>query len=334
VTGETLRVEADLAIDGHDLLAARLQVRCGGDPQWIELPMQPAGPSRPDTWVGEVVLDRVGRWQYRVEAWVDGVATWRHGLEKKQAAGQDVKVDLLDGARLPPDAWRDLASVSEPLPLIVEPARARCSAWYELFPRSFGGLRGVIDTLPYVASMGFDVLYLPPIHPIGVTNRKGPNNTLTAGPDDPGSPWAIGAAAGGHEAVHPELGTLDDLAALIAAAETHGLALALDIAFQCSPGSASTPTGSSGARTDRSCTRRTRRRSTRTSTRSTSRPPTGRTCGRRSPGCSSPGASAACASSGSTTRTPSRSASGSGACARCAPATPTRSSSPRRSPGR
>src|SRR5688572_30062407 len=87
VTGETLRVEADLAIDGHDLLAARLHVRAAGDARWIELPMQPAGPERRDTWVGEVVLDRIGTWQYRVEAWVDGVATWRHGLEKKTAAG-------------------------------------------------------------------------------------------------------------------------------------------------------------------------------------------------------------------------------------------------------
>src|SRR3546814_19860679 len=88
--------------------------------------------------------------------------------------------------------------------------RAAVGAWYELFPRSFGGFDGASQHLDYVADLGFDVVYLPPIHPIGRTNRKGPGNTLDAGPDDPGSPWAIGAAEGGHTAVHPELGTIDD----------------------------------------------------------------------------------------------------------------------------
>ena len=233
--GESLRVEVDLGIDGHDLLDARLHVRRRGDEQWTEIPMLPAGIERPDTWTADVTLDRLGAWEYRVEAWVDAVATWRRGLEKKQAAGQDVKVDLLDGARLPPDAWRALATWSDPYPLVVESPRAGCSAWYELFPRSFGTLRDVIGLVPYVAEMGFDVLYLPPIHPIGKTNRKGPNNSLTAGPEDPGSPWAIGGAAGGHDAIHPELGTLEDLAALVAAAERAGIAIAIDIAFQASP---------------------------------------------------------------------------------------------------
>ena len=98
-----------------------------------------------------------------------------------------------------------------------------------------GTLRDCIVRLPYVAELGFDVLYLPPIHPIGVTNRKGRNNATTAGPDDPGSPWAIGNAAGGHTAIDPGLGTLADFADLHRAAEAHGIELALDLAFQCSP---------------------------------------------------------------------------------------------------
>ena len=112
--------------------------------------------------------------------------------------------------------------------------RARFSSWYELFPRSWGGLKAVEAQVPAIADLGFDVLYLPPIHPIGRKNRKGRNNTLTAGPDDPGSPYAIGAAEGGHDAVHPELGTLDDVRALCATAHEHGMDVALDIALNAS----------------------------------------------------------------------------------------------------
>jgi starch synthase (maltosyl-transferring) len=119
--------------------------------------------------------------------------------------------------------------------LEVERVRARFGAWYELFPRSFGGLRGVQAQLPRLAELGFDILYLPPIHPIGLTNRKGANNVLVAAAHDPGSPWAIGDATGGHDAVHEELGTLDDVAALCAAAAEHDLDIALDLAIQCSP---------------------------------------------------------------------------------------------------
>ncbi|MFN3674078.1 MAG: alpha-amylase family glycosyl hydrolase, partial [Bosea sp. (in: a-proteobacteria)] len=112
----------------------------------------------------------------------------------------------------------------------------------ELFPRSItddparhGTFRDVIGRLPAIRAMGFDVLYFPPIHPIGATNRKGRNNSLTPGPDDPGSPYAIGSVDGGHDAVHPELGTLDDFRRLVQAAAEHGLELALDFAIQCSP---------------------------------------------------------------------------------------------------
>jgi starch synthase (maltosyl-transferring) len=128
------------------------------------------------------------------------------------------------------------------LSVTVDRERARFGAWYELFPRSaadepgrHGTFRDLEKRLSYIAAMGFDVLYLPPIHPVGRAFRKGPNNTLNAGPDDPGSPWAIGAMEGGHKAVHPQLGTLADFDRLVAAANGHGLEIALDIAFQCSP---------------------------------------------------------------------------------------------------
>jgi starch synthase (maltosyl-transferring) len=127
------------------------------------------------------------------------------------------------------------------LPLVVDRERAGFSSWYELFPRSTGQ-RGVHGTfadcearLPYVAQMGFDVVYLPPVHPIGRTRRKGRNNALVAGPDDVGSPWAIGAAEGGHKALHPQLGTIDDFRRFAASARSLGLEIALDIAFQCAP---------------------------------------------------------------------------------------------------
>jgi starch synthase (maltosyl-transferring) len=128
------------------------------------------------------------------------------------------------------------------LPLQVDRSAAAFSAWYEVMPRSMSGdearhgsFDDVIARLPYVRDLGFDVLYFPPIHPIGRTNRKGRNNSLTAGPDDPGSPYAIGAAEGGHDAIHPELGTFEDFHRLVAAARDHGLEIALDFAIQCSP---------------------------------------------------------------------------------------------------
>ena len=260
-SGERLRVEADLLIDGHDRVAAVLQYRHTDDASWSEVRMAPAGPHWPDRWVAELRPAKIGRWEYRVQAWVDRFATWRHGLARKVEAKQDVAVELQVGARLvtaalgrapePFDATAALdealahamaerpqrahATTSAALPLLVERPRARASAWYELFPRSFGTLRDVIGVLPYVAELGFDILYLPPIHPIGRAFRKGPNNSLTAGPNDPGSPWAIGGPEGGHDAIHPALGTLDDFRALIAAAAQHGIEIALDIAFQASP---------------------------------------------------------------------------------------------------
>lgn len=139
-------------------------------------------------------------------------------------------------------ASRHLASRLPPRPLWVDRAKARFSTWYEMFPRScssqpgaHGTFRDCEQRLPAIAAMGFDVLYLPPIHPIGHTHRKGKNNSPAAEPGDPGSPWAIGAEEGGHTAIHPALGTAEDFARLAASAGRHGLEMALDLAYQCSP---------------------------------------------------------------------------------------------------
>ncbi|WP_370012366.1 alpha-1,4-glucan--maltose-1-phosphate maltosyltransferase [Nocardia cyriacigeorgica] len=141
---------------------------------------------------------------------------------------------------------RDLVTRGPQHTVLVERQRALYGAWYEFFPRSTGGrdadgkpVHGSFATaakdLPRIAGMGFDVVYLPPIHPIGEVNRKGRNNSLTAEPGDVGSPWAIGSAAGGHDSIHPELGTEDDFAEFVAAAERLGLEVALDLALQCAP---------------------------------------------------------------------------------------------------
>ncbi len=128
------------------------------------------------------------------------------------------------------------------LVVVVDRARAKFSTWYEMFPRSaapevgrHGTLKDCESRLPYIAAMGFDVLYLPPVHPVGAVNRKGPNNVLQAGPGDVGSVWAIGSAEGGHKALHPELGTLEDFQSLLEKARALGIEIALDIAFQCAP---------------------------------------------------------------------------------------------------
>ncbi len=179
-------------------------------------------------------------------------ATDRRRLSELAATLVDATIDAADRARtaLADDVAATLArhdprrnaTTTEPVGLRVDRARARFSSWYELFPRSaaaepgrHGTFDDVIARMPYVRDMGFDVLYLPPIHPIGVAHRKGADNAVHAGPDEPGSPWAIGGADGGHTAIHPELGTLADLRRLIAAARDHDLEVALDIAFQCSP---------------------------------------------------------------------------------------------------
>ena len=175
----------------------------------------------------------------QLQRWADELGRQDHSDSDRSrlALSQDVQQLV---ARYPDRSGQ--TTYERELTVLVDREEARFSTWYELFPRSCSPIPGRHGTfkdcearLPYVASMGFDVLYLPPIHPIGTTHRKGRNNSPAAGPGDPGSPWAIGAEEGGHTAVHPELGTLEDFRRLVAAARSHGLEVALDIAFQCSP---------------------------------------------------------------------------------------------------
>jgi starch synthase (maltosyl-transferring) len=166
-------------------------------------------------------------------------------LKRRGSAG--TKVDLALGEELLDLMGRypnrgSATRYEKELSVVVDRERARCGAWYEMFPRScapqpgqHGTFRDCEKRLPYIAEMGFDVLYLPPIHPIGRTHRKGKNNSPKARRNDPGSPWAIGAREGGHKSVHPKLGTLKDFRRLIEKAKDHGIEIALDIAFQCSP---------------------------------------------------------------------------------------------------
>nr|WSY49272.1 alpha-1,4-glucan--maltose-1-phosphate maltosyltransferase [Streptomyces sp. NBC_00886] len=171
------------------------------------------------------------------------------------AAAEALRDDLLPvgtrfAAALTPDVdevlsrypLRELVTVSEPRELLVERERALYGAWYEFFPRSegtveipHGSFRTAAKRLAGIAAMGFDVVYLPPVHPIGTTFRKGPNNTLSAGREDVGVPWAIGSPEGGHDAIHPRLGTLEDFDAFVSRARELGLEIALDFALQCSP---------------------------------------------------------------------------------------------------
>ena len=179
----------------------------------------------------------------------DVLRTWARELKQAAEGGADteaLKQVGLDEARRAialrhPDL-RHAYTHPQTLGVIVERQRARFSAWYEFFPRSasddeerHGTFADCESWLPYVQRMGFDVIYFPPIHPIGRSRRKGSNNTLNAQPGDVGSPWAIGAAEGGHDAILGELGTLDDFRRLVGRAAEHGLEIALDIAFQCAP---------------------------------------------------------------------------------------------------
>ena len=220
VVGEAIRVSAVMFRDGHDPIAGRARL-------YFEGPSAGAGASENvlvsespltalgnDEWEAQVVADRVGRHRVVVEGWT--VQFGSYGAQ-------------LDGA-----SALDLTT-SAPAPLWVDRPRACFGAWYELFPRSVGGLKGVTAHVARLASLGFDVVYLPPIHPIGRTFRKGPNNTLVAGPEDPGSPWAIGSSEGGHTAIHRELGDEADLLVLVRELSAHGMELALDYALQCSP---------------------------------------------------------------------------------------------------
>lgn len=284
--GDLVQVEADIFTDGHDSVDAALLVHREGSEQWTEIPMAPLVNDR---WTASFRVKDMGRYGYKVRAWVDHFATWRRDLQKRIDAQTDARVDYLIGANLveaaagrataesdarwlrdcaaslradaTPIELRPIATAAQleklmlrypdrryttesgrELAVIVDPVRGRFSSWYEFFPRSTGASADVHGTfadaekmLPYVAEMGFNVVYLPPIHPIGHQFRKGKNNNPQAEPGDCGSPWAIGSSEGGHKAIHSQLGTRESFAHFVAAARDLKLSIALDIAFQVAP---------------------------------------------------------------------------------------------------
>jgi starch synthase (maltosyl-transferring) len=271
--GDTVVVNADIHADGHDTLAAALLYRQQGAAEWTEVPMAPLGNDRWTASFTVAELGRyeytVEGWIDRFATWRNEISK-KFGAGQDVASelleGAEIVRGTASAARLADtsapqeervvvaldaDLQREMASRADRrratrydrvLEVTVERERARFGAWYEMFPRSAGTdpsrsatFKEATAQLSYVASMGFDVLYLPPIHPIGKAFRKGKNNTLTPGPDDVGSPWAIGGEGGGHKAVEPGLGTIDDFDAFVAAARQHGLEIALDLAYQASP---------------------------------------------------------------------------------------------------
>jgi starch synthase (maltosyl-transferring) len=268
VVGEDVVVEADIFADGHDSIAAVIRHRHEDDERWSEVPLQFLWNDR---WRGSFTVWKLGQHVYTITAWIDLFQTWYNDFRKRVAADQDVTVDLQIGAALLKNAAErangadarklqhlakelNIADVDERLAVLasayadrtnathykelritIDPIRARFSTWYEMFPRSYGTFKDCEKVLPEIAAMGFDVLYFPPVHPIGEAFRKGKNNSRTAKPGEPGSPWAIGGKEGGHKSIHPQLGTLDDFRNLLRAAKKHGIDIALDIAYQCSP---------------------------------------------------------------------------------------------------
>jgi starch synthase (maltosyl-transferring) len=246
--GDTVTVSATIFRDGHDKLEGVVRFRPAGTRRWREAPLEPRGN---DYFEAAIAPDALGPWEFRIQAWVDPYASWLDEHDRKVAAGQaDLSGELSEGRVLfgdgTVDEWRFAAQAlshrkrksavkSGSLGIDVDRERARFGSWYELFPRSWGGFRGVAAVLPDIAALGFDVVYLPPVHPIGETHRKGRNNTERARKGDPGSPWAIGGAAGGHDALHPDLGSDADFDAMVAAARDAGIDLAIDFAIQTSP---------------------------------------------------------------------------------------------------
>ena len=265
IAGEPVDVWADIFRDGTEVVVAHLVWSREGDPEIRETQMRY---HENDRWTAQFIPSEPGLYNFRIESWSDPFATWQRDLKRRLDAGQDVALELEEGRLLLaaagvalPDnagmeAWlseyltakmrraqpRSNSVISASFPVRVDRPRARDGAWYEMMARSQGRIPGrsatfddCIARLPEIAAMGFDIVYLLPIHPIGSKARKGRNNSLKTEPGDPGSPYAIGSEDGGHDAVHRELGTLDDFSRFVAACHEHGMEVALDFAIQCSP---------------------------------------------------------------------------------------------------
>ena len=284
--GEDLTVWAGLVVDGHDRIAAEAFFRHESEKEDQVARMQL---KYNDEYFATFPIEKLGRYYYRVQAWVDQFATWQDQFERRVKGGDtdyEIKSELQDGAALLrraagnaggadaaqlnayADAFekgevqtaleprvlelaraydpRDGAVTSATYEMHADPALARFAAWYEFFPRSAGGqgkdgkpVHGTLDDaagiLPRIKEMGFDIVYLPPVHPIGKTSRKGKDNAPKAAKGEPGSPWAIGAREGGHKAVHPDLGGIKAFDRFVKKADDLGLKVALDIAYQTSP---------------------------------------------------------------------------------------------------
>ena len=215
VAGETIQVSATAVIEGHEKLGAQVVLHDSKGKVVSRADMKETWPGT-NRYEGSITIPAQGDYFFVIEA---------------DSTSQ----------------YRTVYGSTEKYPIRADRERALVGAWYEFFPRSEGAVKNADGTitsgtfvsatkrLPAVAAMGFDVLYLPPIHPIGVAHRKGPNNSLTAGPNDPGVPWAIGNADGGHDAINPALGTMKDFENFVAAAKKAGLEIALDLALQTSP---------------------------------------------------------------------------------------------------
>jgi starch synthase (maltosyl-transferring) len=271
VVGDRLEIWADIFRDGHDVLGANILYQPDGASRWRSAPMRFFDNDR---WTGAIELTENRRYRYTIEAWTDLYASWCDRMKRKRTAQQDLTTDLPEGRALiraaearagrtiaAQDAtidmllsdavaeamteWgprEDVTRLDRVLEAFVDRKAASFASWYEIFPRSQGTVPGrsatfqeCIARLDDIAAMGFDTVYLPPIHPIGEKNRKGRNNSVQAQPGEPGSPYAIGSALGGHDAIHPELGTLDDFRAFVAACADRGMEVALDLAVQCAP---------------------------------------------------------------------------------------------------
>lgn len=296
--GDTMDVVCSIFKDGHDLIKAVILCRLADSDEWWETPMTEINHGLAQ-WYGQLWFGTNARYIYTIEAWVDEYGTWLDGTTKKLEAGQDISLELVEGADMvrktverlktikdvrdedarkadlallqdalkrfdenedmyqcanilmgndvseAMDRWPDREKATRydrELEVYVDRERARFGAWYEMDVRSQGSVPGVHGTfkdaearLPDIQAMGFDVVYMLPIHPIGYAHRKGKNNSLVCEPGDVGSPYAIGSAEGGHRSIHPQLGTMDDFRSFVAKTHELGMEVAMDFAIQCSP---------------------------------------------------------------------------------------------------